>query len=348
MTSPPPGRMRDTMDPVIVSSEVKCEVCDGPIRYSGFIEQQKNQSFVCESPYCKQFANERDTLPPDVYKFRLEHHRRLAHQQRSREAKRNRYREKIEQKEIFENQSILENVSSTRDESSVQNPYLVTIPTGRSNTRRLSESRIQTYKSHLQAIIEKAFTEQAVEDIAGQARLSSEKLINAGKIFEENPSLKTVSEHLCATCKGGCCADGGNHAYLTFSSIMRIRGNLPDHSAEEILDEYMSRLSDEPVEDSCINQTQTGCSLPVELRSNVCNIYFCNSVRDLHEKFADEECLTPVLAIRRSNDNWNRFDTSFENQIAEVVLIDGDSARQLKLSRLQLQDIRPDRVNEDS
>jgi hypothetical protein len=321
-----------------IAGKVRCEICGSSIVYSDFIAQQNRTSFVCESFYCKQVIRDKETMPSAVYKFRLEHHRKIILQTKAKETARNIYREKIKQKEFSENQAILEQVMKTQAKPFPQPPYVISIPTGRADPQRLSETRFKIYKSHLETIIEKAFSEQPPDGIFDQVKTSSEELRAATELLEMNPSLKTVSEHLCATCKGGCCPEGGNIAFLRVSTMMRIRKMLPDHSAEELLNEYISRLSEQPIKNSCINQTQSGCSLPRELRASVCNVFFCKDIRDIHDKFENEACLAPVLAVRRSNDYWNRFDTSFENEIAQVVLIDEDDIREIELKLLKFEE----------
>lgn len=126
-------------------------------------------------------------------------------------------------------------------------------------------------------------------------------------------------------CKGGCCASGKEHAYLSVFSIRRYMDDSPGQSTAEIIDLYLSKVSSETIKNSCINHTSTGCALPRHLRSDICNGYYCNSLKSYQEKMAGRENSIAVLAIQRSSTYWNRFEPEVHNEIIGVALIETEA-----------------------
>lgn len=157
-------------------------------------------------------------------------------------------------------------------------PHVVSLPTGLSKPGSLNESRRVVYKAHLEALIKKVYSEKMSEGDDNSGIAGFEEPDSPGGDPRENPSLTATRAQLCGICKGGCCTHGASHAYISKATIERVKEALPDQSAEDILGEYMSRISDQTVEGSCINQTQTGCGLPRSLRSDICNNFFCGVV----------------------------------------------------------------------
>jgi hypothetical protein len=84
----------------------------------------------------------------------------------------------------------------------------------------------------------------------------------------------------CATCRGSCCRDGGDSAYLEASTLRRIQAERPTSSPAELVELYMAAVPERSVEHSCIFHGEQGCTLPRELRSHTCNDYFCPSMQD--------------------------------------------------------------------
>jgi len=66
-----------------------------------------------------------------------------------------------------------------------------------------------------------------------------------------------------------------------------------------------------------------GYALPRSLRSDSCNAYFCDSVREFQRHYVQ----TPkkqLFIIRRDHDNWSRFDKIGGNNVLETRLIQGE------------------------
>lgn len=101
----------------------------------------------------------------------------------------------------------------------------------------------------------------------------------------------------CAACRGSCCRHGGDHAYLYPDHFRRYLRDHPGADPRQLLAEVLSRLPAEAYHDSCVFHTTTGCALPRELRSNLCNTFLCDGLAELLEAQTREPAPVPVLAL---------------------------------------------------
>lgn len=90
----------------------------------------------------------------------------------------------------------------------------------------------------------------------------------------------TVASAACALCAGFCCKGGGEHAYLDERDLARVCQARPELDARAVIRLYRDSVPAEGYEGSCVFHGPLGCSLHRSLRSDVCNSYFCNALRD--------------------------------------------------------------------
>lgn len=91
---------------------------------------------------------------------------------------------------------------------------------------------------------------------------------------------------------------------------------------EEVLNRYLTRLSKTTITNSCINQTEIGCSLSRDMRSDLCNGYFCDSIVAYQKNAEFTASTSAVLAIQRANTNWNSLEPEVEtNVVAKKLFI---------------------------
>lgn len=83
----------------------------------------------------------------------------------------------------------------------------------------------------------------------------------------------------CGLCRGFCCRTGGNEAYLNPVSIARVQRARPDLTSDGLVAAYLAAVPDQAFEGSCIFHAANGCSLPGDMRSNVCHAYLCTPLR---------------------------------------------------------------------
>ena len=79
----------------------------------------------------------------------------------------------------------------------------------------------------------------------------------------------------CSLCKGSCCTNGDDHAFLDQATIARVRRARLPPDVRAVLRLYIERVPEVAYEGSCIFHGKQGCTLDRSLRSDVCNNYFC-------------------------------------------------------------------------
>jgi len=103
-----------------------------------------------------------------------------------------------------------------------------------------------------------------------------------------------VARTACSLCKGWCCRNGEDHAFLDEGTMARVRCARWELDVRAVLRLYVERVPKVGYEDSCIFHGKQGCTLDRSQRSDVCNSYFCGG---LQVYMADGEAATPTMII---------------------------------------------------
>lgn len=300
----------------------RCAVCDGPVTLANALLQKGKPLLVCRDFECQRIAGLQATLPPVLFKTQFDFQRQRILARKEQEAARKRHVDAIEQAEAQQNERLLQQFLAEHPALAETPPAILSLPSGRAGLEPLPESRLQKYRQHLQSIIQQAQESAGVEDLPSDQHTDAHATrLQVENLFDAHPVLQTVSDRFCAQCKGGCCAGGGEHAYLSAVTIRRQLDTEPGLTADVILQRYMQPLAPETVTDACVNQTVSGCVLPRELRSDVCNSYYCDSLRKLQREWAAGEAPAAVLVVQRSHTNWNRFDGESVSPVVDVALV---------------------------
>ncbi len=114
-----------------------------------------------------------------------------------------------------------------------------------------------------------------------------------------------LSAAACTACRGSCCRSGGDHAYLTEETVARVLQGRPELGPAQLREDYLRRLPDRTVLNSCIFHGATGCGLPREMRSTTCNLHLCGKLTDLL-KVLPEASPPPVFAVLFDGRRWAR------------------------------------------
>ncbi len=99
-----------------------------------------------------------------------------------------------------------------------------------------------------------------------------------------NPQESLVFGQACRLCRGNCCREGANHAFISAATIRRFASTVPQLTPAEVQDAYRKRLPAESVTGSCLFHTQHGCSLSREMRSNMCNRFLCPALLTVRQQ----------------------------------------------------------------
>jgi hypothetical protein len=88
-----------------------------------------------------------------------------------------------------------------------------------------------------------------------------------------------IDAAMCTWCRGRCCRIGlPEKAFIT---SRQLRAWLAEHPAadwSDAVDDYLGFLPAEHLDESCLFHTRTGCALPRERRSVICNRYACDTL----------------------------------------------------------------------
>lgn len=88
----------------------------------------------------------------------------------------------------------------------------------------------------------------------------------------------TVAHSACSLCKGWCCRNGNDDAFLDDHALARVRLARPEMTEEAVLRFYADRVPAAAYQDSCIFHGKRGCTLDRSMRSDVCNVYYCGGL----------------------------------------------------------------------
>jgi len=164
------------------------------------------------------------------------------------------------------------------------------------NTRRivpLPKERKQAFLAHLRAVV---VTEHDLREVADGELVTSFSVPAAAEPAPTESQDKTLGL-ACAVCRGHCCRQGVEHAFQDPPSMRRVRTDFPGWTDDELIEQYADRLPAVSYEESCGFHTETGCNLPRDMRSDMCNRWMCRGQhRWLQELPAEGPSLTYVVA----------------------------------------------------
>jgi hypothetical protein len=195
------------------------------------------------------------------------------------------------------------------------------IPSGPAQRAKLARRRFVAYREHLEAVV-------------------SEAAAGGGAAAAANPvSMATgpgrpIEGHLCGLCRGGCCTQGGDRAYLTAETVRRVMQWQPQWSAADVVQAYLDRVAPHTERGSCINHTKDGCSLPRAMRSDICNDYACGALATLQHMPSNAVGDHPVIVIRRRLGRWTSPANGSENGITALACLTDDGVRRLPATLL--------------
>ena len=177
---------------------------------------------------------------------------------------------------------------------------LVVIPACISKVVNLPERRRRKLRDFLTTLITQALASPPEAPLEGEVTRSQ-----AGQV-------STFLGQACACCKGFCCQEGADDAYLKVETVRRYMAARPDRRPRDVLADYLARVSHKTYRGSCIFHARNGCTLPRDMRSDVCNRHFCKA---LHELQKDLPAMKPIRAF---------FVAAHDGEVHAAVLVDAD------------------------
>lgn len=146
------------------------------------------------------------------------------------------------------------------------------------NERRLSnlpEKRRRRFREHLLRVV----SEGAARHASHSPPTDDEPGMNL-PAESAAVSLLPVLGNACGTCRGYCCHQGGEHAFLHPETMRRHLDQRPGIRPAQLVELYLSYLGPKTYAGACVYQAGHGCLLPRELRSPLCNRYLCRGLEE--------------------------------------------------------------------
>ncbi|WP_158929532.1 hypothetical protein [Acidisphaera sp. S103] len=112
-----------------------------------------------------------------------------------------------------------------------------------------------------------------------------------------------VAGTACGLCKGWCCKNGEDDAFLDEPTLLRVRRANPALNARAVLRLFVDLVPADAYQGSCIFHGKQGCTLNRSLRSDVCNSYFCGGLQNY---LAGGDVATPAVVIAGEGDKMRR------------------------------------------
>ncbi|MCA9138292.1 MAG: hypothetical protein KDB00_16085 [Planctomycetales bacterium] len=158
----------------------------------------------------------------------------------------------------------------------------VCVPTCRTELVAVTDERRNALRANLFTLIDQidrsGASDRSPQATTGDSNPSREP----GHVRPVDP-LASVLAAACATCGGYCCQQGAEHAFLNAEKMATILDDRPNTEPVDIVNDYLNRVPNTAHQDSCIFHAEKGCSLPREMRSNLCNSFECNGLASIRE-----------------------------------------------------------------
>ncbi len=168
---------------------------------------------------------------------------------------------------------------------------VIVVPSLVRDINPLPDDRKAMFIEHLDVVLEDATKMIAAGREA--EKLRTEFAHRRGAKPAPSPSIVING---CTTCRGYCCQHGGTTAFLT-AGFLAWQILVDEQVTEESLrEQYIKCLPIETVENSCVYHAVRGCSLPRELRNEICNNFHCEGLMDAFDSF-DQEASIYSIAI---------------------------------------------------
>lgn len=82
---------------------------------------------------------------------------------------------------------------------------------------------------------------------------------------------------------------GGEHAYLGSPDLRRFWSTRPHASGQEIVEAYLGALPERSYAGSCVFHAASGCTLPRDMRAELCNVFLCDDARALENELGQRD-----------------------------------------------------------
>lgn len=142
------------------------------------------------------------------------------------------------------------------------------VPAHRARLRPLSARRKRAFLARVRELVTTVRSTTAADD---------ERTLDTPDELD-NVSMRVVIA-TCSACRGSCCGNGGNHAFLRTRTLRDFTTAHPELDDDAVIAAYAEWLPDFTLQRGCVYQGAQGCTLPRDMRSSICNAYLCGGLR---------------------------------------------------------------------
>lgn len=174
---------------------------------------------------------------------------------------------------------------------------LAILPHNSERPSRLLPARREAFVTRLRASLIEARERLARGEAAPPPTVVP--MLANGRTEAEFSAERALVGAACASCRGECCKQGGDHAFLRPDAMMAYLAANPTHDDEQIVSRYLALLPMRTLTNGCVFQQTDGCALPRDLRSDVCNRYFCEALGAIRHTFGPGEPVRAYLTHQK-------------------------------------------------
>ncbi len=299
-----------------------CSVCHTPLSPADGRRPSPSGDPVCNATECQRILQQKAVMPAAVFAHYLKGQAAAIAGRRAAADAEKRRRDAMEAEHKAEAQALFENTLRATPGIGRKFATVVQVPTGIARSAPIPPERVAAYRQHLEDTVAKAAAIGSASEITTDINLQpQEALANTAAVFDAKPAIARLSARLCATCRGGCCTLGGNVAYLSPLTLRKFMDANPELDEAGVVQAYLDRLGDHSQEGACINQTPSGCVLPVDMRSDTCNAFFCDELKDFQKRAASDGTVTHAVAVQRAWPLWRRGNAEQDASVTGVHVL---------------------------
>ncbi|MBC7843853.1 MAG: hypothetical protein H7099_16145 [Gemmatimonadaceae bacterium] len=103
----------------------------------------------------------------------------------------------------------------------------------------------------------------------------------------------------CASCRGWCCRQAGDDAFLTDETMLDVLDRFPTLDDDAIVARYLQHIGTHTMTRGCVYQGELGCTLSPVLRADICHSFHCTGLRMMKDQYADGAPMRAWFVHRR-------------------------------------------------
>ena len=309
-----------------------CPVCDQMIEHIDTLQPHFAEVGCCRSMRCVGVMRRRPTMTEQAFHYYLDRQRKLIFDEKAHLQELHSRRERFQQAILQEDAVLFEATLRDHPDRSEEISNVVSVPSGRTHVTALPSERRSAYGERLAELIEEAQNYASEASVPkGQHHHAREQAERRDASLVDAERSYAITGSLCGICKGSCCSSAGEHAFLSALTLRRFMDANPSFAPEAVRQAYLSYVPAETIEGGCVNQAPEGCSLPREMRSDICNSYFCAPLSQYLGDVTSSARPQGVLALQRAYLNWEFMDVDADTSIRQAFWVTGAETEPVKI-----------------